>query len=804
MRKLISDVRYAFRMLSKHAFINSLAILVLAVGIGANSALFTMIHGVLLSPLPFIEPDRIMLLRCHIRGLDTGASGPDYLDWKEQNEVFSDLVAIDGDSKFNLTGAGEPIAIRGWRVTTNFYDLLGAKPSVGRGFLPEESIAGNNRVVILSQQLWENQFNADPGFIGEQIILDGESFTIIGIAPKNLGFIENMAELMVPITDEQLMRNRSHQYLTVMGRLKHTVTMAQAQVEMETISQRLAQEYVGSNKDKIARLIPLHEVVVEDVKLVFMILYGAVCFVLLIACVNVANLLLAQAGTRNKEISIRCVLGAQRFDIIRQVLTESIVLALLGGLLGMIFAVWSVDALVFLLPGDQNFASLFELISVDTTVLSFTLLLSVVTGLIFGLAPAWQASKNDFNEALKESGSSVSSSISRHRILNSLVVSEIALAMILLTGAGLLIRSMNRMQKADPGFNADNLIAVELELPPLARYQNRQQRTIFYDRVKDTIKTIPSVESVALTNHNPLTGGGKNGFSIQSKPMPPGVYQYACHRQVSHEYFTTMGIPLLLGRYFTVHDNTIGPAVILVNQSFVDKFLPDKDPVGQRVRITQADFMEIVGVVGDVRSTGQGLNVVAHPPKMYELVSRYNTRTMKVMVRTQDDPAALYRAIREEIWKIDPQQPIARITSIDQVINDSLSVQRFCALLLSIMALVALLLAIIGIYGVTAYSVNQRTQEIGIRMALGADINNIIKMVIKKGLVLCFVGVGVGLVGSIVMSRFLSALLYEISYADPLTLGLVSLVLTGVTCCACYLPARKAAQIDPMKALHYE
>jgi putative ABC transport system permease protein len=745
-----------------------------------------------------------MAIQCEIQDIKTGASGPDYLDWKEQNKVFSDLVAIDMDGKFNLTGAGEPISIKGWRVTTNFYDSLGAKPSIGRGFLPEESIAGNNQVVILSHQLWENQFNADPEFIGEQIILDGESFTVIGIAAKNLGFIENMAELMVPITDEQLMRNRSHQYLMVLGRLKPTVTQAQAQVEMETISQRLAQEYVGSNKNKVARLMPLHEVVVEDVKLVFIILYGAVCFVLLIACVNVANLLLAQAGTRRKEISIRCVLGARRFDIIRQVLTESIVLALLGGLLGIIFAVWSVDALVFLLPGDQNFASLFELISVDTAVLGFTLILSVVTGLIFGLVPAWQASKADFNEALKESGSSVSSSISRHRILNSLVVSEIALAMILLTGAGLLIRSMNRMQKADPGFNADNLITVELELPPLANYQNRQQRTIFYDRVKDAINTIPSVESVALTNHNPLTGGNMNGFSIQSKPMPPGMRQYACHRQVSHEYFTTMGIPLLLGRDFTVHDNTIGPAIILVNQSFVDKFLPDEDPIGQRVRITSPDFMEIVGVVGDVRTTGQGLNVVSHPPKMYELVSRYNTRTMKVMVRAQGDPVALYRAIREVIWKVDPQQPIARITTIDQVIKDSLSVQRFCALLLSIMASMALLLAIIGVYGVTAYSVNQRTQEIGIRMALGADINNIVKMAVKKGLVLCFVGVGVGLVGSIVMSRFLSALLYEISYVDPLTLTTVSMVLIGITFWACYLPSRKAAQIDPMAALRYE
>jgi len=799
-----NDLRYAFRMLRKHAFVNSLAILALAVGIGANSSLFSMIHGVLLSPLPFPEPDRIMVVQCEIRDLETQASGPDYLDWKEQNGVFSDLVAVDTDRTFNLSGTGEPIAIQGWRVTTNFYDLLGAEPSLGRPFLPEESTAGNHRVVILSHQLWESQFNADPELIGEQIILDEEPHTVIGIAAQNLGFIEDMAELMVPITDEQLTRHRSHQYLTVLGRLKPTVTMAQAQVEIESISQRLAQAYVNTNKDKIARLRPLPELVVENVRWVLVVLYGAVCFVLLIACVNVANLLLAQAGTRRKEISMRCVLGARRIDIIRQVLTESIVLALLGGLLGTLFAVWGLDGLVFLLPGRQNFGSLFELISIDTTVLGFTLLLSLVTGLIFGLAPAWQASRADFNEALKEGGSNVSSSISRHRILNSLVVSELALAMILLTGAGLLIRSVNRMQKADPGFNADNLITVELELPPQARYQYRQQRAIFFDRVRDTIKTLPSVESVALVNHNPLTGGHQNGFSIQSKPMPPGVYQYACHRQVSHEYFTTMGIPLLLGRDFTVQDNTVGPAVIMVNQSFVDKYLPDEDPIGQRVRTTGPDFMEIVGVVGDVRSAGQGLNVVGHPAKMYELVSRYNTHTMKVMVRTRGDAEALYQAIREEIWKIDPQQPIARITSNDQVLRDSLSVQRFCALLLSIMASVALLLAMIGVYGVTAYSVNQRTQEIGIRVALGADIDNIIKMVVKKGLTLCFVGAGVGLVGSIMMSRFLSALLYEISYADPLTLIMVSLVLIGVNFCACYLPARRAAQIDPMVILRYE
>jgi len=791
-------------MLRKHALVNTLAILVLAVGIGANSSLFSVIYGILLSPLPFPEPDRIMMVQCEIRDLEYKASGPDYLDWKEQNGVFSDLVAIDPDRTFNLSGTGEPIAIKGWRVTTNLYDLLGAEPALGRPFLPEESTAGNHRVVILSHQLWESQFKADPELIGEQIILNEEPHTVIGIAAQNLGFIEDMAELMVPMTDEKLTRHRSHQYLRVLGRLRPAVTMAQAQTEMATISQRLAQAYVNTNKDKMARLIPLSELVVEHVKWVLVVLYGAVCCVLLIACVNVANLLLAQAGARSQEISMRCVLGARRMDIVRQVLTESMVLALLGGLLGMVFSVWGMDALVYLLPSDQNFASLFELISIDTTVLGFTLILSVVTGLVFGLAPAWQASKADFNAALKESGPSLHGSLSRHRILNSLVVSELALAMILLSGAGLLVRSTSRIQRADPGFKAENLLSVELELPPQARYQNPQQRTIFFDRVKDAIKTLPSVESVALTNHHPLTGGRMNGFSIQSKPMPPGVYQYACHRQVSHEYFAALGIPLRWGRDLTVQDNTVGPAVIVVNQSFVDKFLPGEDPIGQRVRTTQADFMEIVGVVGNVRSTGQGLSAAGHPAKMYELVARYNTRIMKVMVRTQGDPEALYQAIRETIWTIDPQLPIARITLVDQVVNDSLSVQRFCSLLLSVMAFVALLLAMIGVYGVTAYSVNQRSQEIGIRMALGADISNIIKMMVRKGLVLSFLGVGLGLAGSIAMSWFLSALLYKISYVDPLTLVTVSGTLIAVTFCACYLPAQRAARIDPMEALRYE
>lgn len=804
MNQLISDVRFAFRMLGKHAFINSLAILALAIGIGANSALFSVIHGVLLSPLPFPEPDRMMMVQCRIGDIETASSGPDYLDWKEQNQVFSDLVAIERDGKFNLTGAGDPIAIKGWRVTTNFYDVLGAQPSVGRSFLPEESVAGDNRVVILSHQLWEDRFNADPELIGKPIMLNGESHTVIGIAAKNLGFIEDMAELMVPMTDEQLMRHRSRQYLLVLGRLKAGATVAQAQVEMETISQRLAREYVATHKNKTARLIPLPEVVVEDVRLVLLILYGAVCFVLLVACVNVANLLLAQAGTRNQEISIRCALGARRVDILRMVLTESVVLAMLGGLLGMFLAVWGLDKLQYVLPSDQDFSSVFELTAVDTTVLGFTLALSVLTGLVFGLAPAWQASKADVKEALNENGINVSSSLSRRRVLNSLVVSELALAMILLTGAGLLIRSMNRMQKADPGFDTDHLMMVELELPPQARYQDRQQRTMFYDKVKEALWTLPSVESVALANHHPLAGGRMNGLSIRSKPMPPGVYQYACHRQVSHEYFKTMGIPLLAGRDFTVRDNTVGPAVIVVNQAFVEKFLADQDPIGQGVRITQADFMEIVGVVGDVRSTGQGFNVVAHPAKMYELVSRYNTHTMKVMVRTQGDPAALHQAIRRAIWKIDPQQPIARITSIDQVIRDSLSVHRFCAYLLSMMALVALLLAIIGVYGVTAYSVNQRVREIGIRVALGADKDRIIQMVLKKGFKLSFFGVGLGLAASLVMSRFLSSLLYEIGFADPLTLIVVSCVFMGVTFCACYLPARKAAKVDPMEALRYE
>ncbi|MEW6234484.1 MAG: ABC transporter permease [Candidatus Omnitrophota bacterium] len=807
MTSLIQDIRFGFRMLLKNPNVSIFAALALAIGIGANTALFSLIYSVLLSPLPFPQPEEIMWVQTTWRGGGQGnSSGPDYLDWVEQNTVFQELCAMQTDCKFSLTGMGEPKALLGIRATTNFFDAIGGTPALGRGFLPEESEGGKERVAVLSDRLWKNLFASDPNIVGKKIALGEEPWTVIGVAPPMMGFIEEMAQLFVPFKKEDLNRNRGSHSLGILGRLKEGASLDQAQAEMSLIANRLEEKYVDSNKNKGVIVQPLKEMLVREIKTAFLILYGAVGFLLLIACVNVANLLLAKAGSRSKEIAIRTALGAGRWRIFRQALTESVVLSLFGGCLGLMFALWGLDALRFIAPRGVETGGVgipgFDEIGIDPAIMGFTLVLSLMTGLLFGVVPAWQISKSKINEILKEGGRGSSSGSSRHRILGGLVIAEIALALILLMGAGLLIASFYNLQNATLGFDPNHVLAAQIERPSTPMNQDWRSRARFFNRIVERIAALPGVESAAAINMHPLTPyNSNNSFIIEGRPRPVGEFITAEYRTITPDYFKTMNIPLIKGRFFTDDDKENNKIVTIVNEEFVRRFLPKEEPIGMRIE-QGGQLKEIVGVVGDVKL--RSLNDEVFTPFTYIPVNQDSWLMMTLVARVKGEPLALASALRREIWDADPNQPILWIRTMNQIVGASVSVQRFCMILLSAMAGVALLLAIIGIYGVMAFSVQERTHEIGIRMALGAQVPDILKMIVKKGFFLTCVGLTIGLAGGFAATRLMRGMLYRIDAADPLTYIFAAIVLLLVAMLACYIPARKAAKTDPMVTLRCE
>ena len=807
MSSLLQDLRYGLRMLVKTPGVTVFSVLAVAIGIGANTALFSMIYGVLLSPLPFPSPERLMWVATLWDDLgESNVSGPDYLDWAEQNTTFENLCALQGNCRFSLIGQGDPVALTGFRVSASFFDAMGGPPALGRGFLPEESVSGNHRVTVLSHRLWESRFDSNPDIVGQEIMMGDGPLTVVGVDRPSMGFLEEMAQLYVPFIREDLQQGRGRHYLNVIGRLKPDVTGDQAQADMSAIAGRLAQEHVQSNKRKGVKIVPLQEILIREVRTAFYVLYGAVGFLLLIACVNVANLLLAKSGARSKEIAIRCALGAGRLRIFRQVLTESVLLALIGGGLGLLLSLWGLDMLQLIAPRLGMTGSTmpgFDEIGLNSTVLAFTTMLSVCTGVVFGLVPAWQTSSLRIDETLKEEGRASSGGETRHRVLNCLVVSEIALALILLVGAGLLVKSFYNLQTTSPGFNSKRVLAVEMERPFTSQNEESRNRAAFYKQALQRIAALPGVESVGAINICPLSPYQSNdGFTIEGRPpLADGEWTVAEYRNVTQDYFSTMQIPLISGRFFTEHDNGSERGIVIVNEEFVRQHLSNEEPIGQRIRF-HGTVKEIVGVVGDVKL--RSLNAKEYLPFMYEPVDQNCWHAMTILARSHFDPMALASAVRQGIWSVDSNQPILRIRTMKQVAANSVSVEYFCMILLSAMAGVALLLAMIGIYGVIAYSVNQRTREIGIRMALGAQASDVLKLVVAHGLRLTLISVAIGLAGAFVLPRVLSRLLYEVSPTDPLTFSAASLVLTAIAVLASYIPARKAAKVDPMTALHYE
>ncbi|MCA1642075.1 MAG: ABC transporter permease [Acidobacteria bacterium] len=797
------DVRYAARGLLKSPSFSAVALLALALGIGANSAIFSVVNGVLLRPLPYQNPERLVWVGGNIRGGTPRASvsPPDFLDYRAQSSSFEEFAASTSvPFPLNLTGGGgEPERLTGSVVTTNYFRAFGVKPLLGRTFNPEEEqTASSAPVVVLSYGLWQRRFGADPNVVGKSVTIDGKSATVVGVTPQSFQYPAG-TEIWAPLSfDNPEMKVRRAHFLRPIGLLKPGVTVAQAQAETDVIARRLEQQYPDSNTRWSLNLLPLQEQVVGNVRTSLWVLLGAVGFVLLIACANVANLMLARATARHKEIAIRTALGASRGRVVRQLLTESVLLSLLGGALGVILAVWSVDALVSFAEGNVPRAAE---IRIDSRVLGFTFAVSVLTGAIFGLFPALRASKPDLNEVLKEGGRS-STSVRHNRVRSSLVVAEVALALMLLVGAGLLIRSFVGLQHVNPGFDPRGVLATRISLSR-AKYAKPEQGAAFFDQLLQRVAALPGIEAVGTISELPLSGQPNDTyFTIAERPPQDSTEQVtADFRRASHDYFRAMSIPVLRGRTFTEQEVRADAKVVVINETFAQTFFAGEDPLGKHL-VIQTDAKaphEIVGVVADVRhrSLEMGVYQMMYVPTLK--VSNNN-----VVIRASSDPAGLAAAVRQQVAAIDRDQPVSTIRTMTDVLSESVAQQRFRTMLLAAFACVALLLAAVGIYGVISYSVTQRTHENGVRMALGAQRGDVVRLVVRGGLALTLLGVGLGLAGSFALTRVMSGLLFGVGATDPATFAGITVLLTVVALLACYLPARRATRVDPMIALRHE
>ena len=807
MDAFLNDIRYAIRNLIKRPAFTLIAAITLALGIGANTAIFSSVYALLLKPLPFPELDRVVAVwdSYPSRGVTRNeVSMANYLDWRAQNQSFEQLALYSWWSA-NLTAVDPPERIQGMVVTANFFDALGVKPVMGRNFTEEENQPGKDEVAILTHSLWQRRFGGDPNIVGKTVTLSGYVCTVVGVMPENFNYPAN-AEVYSPFTITPAVGERRgyHSHYAI-GRLKPGASVQSAQADIDNITARLEQQYPLTNTGVRATVFPIVADTVRKYDTGIWMGMAAVAFVLLIACANVANLMLARASGRQKEIALRAALGASRWRIIRQLLTESSIVALLGGALGILVALWGIDALRVANPGDAaKFAPGWNQLGINLTVLIFTVVLSLLSGLLFGLAPALQVSKPDLNSTLKDSNRQ--SSGRSHWLRSSLVVLEVALSLVLLVGAGLFFRSFMTLFKTDPGFNPDNLLTVNLILSTEnAKYKEQPQRVAFYNDLIQRVKTKPGVQSAAVVNHLPLGGSNTSvTFMIEGAPKAKLGDNIGRYRVVTPDYFTTMQIPILEGRAFTEQDKAGAARVVIINETLARKYWPGQDAIGKRLRVDdpQKDtpWLEVVGVSKDVRH--DLLEEVT--PDYYIPFAQDAWSAMVLVARTTVDPASLAGSIRQEVWAIDKDQPVFDVRTMQEVRSVSVGLQKFNSTMIGIFAVVALLLATVGIYGVMAFAVTQRTQEIGIRMALGARAPDVLKLVVVNGMRLAVIGLAIGLVASWGLTRFISTLLYGVKPTDPLTFSLVSLCLLAAAFLACYLPARRATKVDPLVALRYE
>ncbi|HKA20807.1 MAG TPA: ABC transporter permease [Blastocatellia bacterium] len=804
MSTLIQDLRYAARMMIKQPLFFGVAVIALALGIGANTAIFTVVNGVLLQPLPHDHPDQLVWLWDSLPKLPTApTSAPEFLDWRDQNQSFEHLAAFQGGNIFVDDGNAvedTPIGL----VTVDFFSVFRVKPLLGRTFAEEETLPGRHRVVVLSQSLWQKRFGSDPNILGQTIKLMGIPHTIVGVLPAGFSF-PNEAQIWRPIPIDPKTLDRGPHYLRVVGRLKSGVPLPQAQAEMSTIASRLSEQHPEKTAGHGIKLELLRNVIVGDIGTALFVLLGAVGFVLLIACANVANLLLARANARQREIAIRTALGASRGRVVRQLLTESVLLSLAGGAAGVLIALWGVGALISLSP--DTIPRVKE-IHVDFRVASFALLVSLVTGVVFGLAPALQVSKPNLTDALKESGRTTGG-VQRNRLRSSLVVLEIALSLVLLIGAGLMIKSFAKLNRINPGFNPNNLLTMGVTLLR-TNYPEDENVAAFYSQMLDRLNSTPGVQSAGAITELPLSGGNtSDNFTIEGRPPIAKQDQPLAEcRVVTPHYFESMGIPLLQGRDFLYTDTKQTPNVALINEAFARRHFPGEDPLGHRLSLQgqSRDPLLIVGIVGDVRDLT--LEEPATPeiyfPYLQNPLFDSFERSVTVVVRTKSSPTGMVEGLRAELLSMDKTLPVYALKPMTEYLSDSLSKRRFNLVLLSVFAAVAVLLAAVGIYGVISYVVSQRTHEIGIRVAVGAHSIDILRLIVGQAMILTLVGIAIGIGAALALTRLMESLLFDVSVTDPLTFVVISAVLTSVALAACFVPALRATRVDPMIALRYE
>ncbi len=810
MDNLLQDLRYGIRILFKSPAVTCVAVISLALGIGANTVVFSVVNAILLKSLPYTDPDRIVLAWGNMPSENRNrsqVSATDVADWRTQNSVFEDVTTYQSYRPI-MSGIGDAERVPGMGVGDGYFKIMRIEPILGRAFTSEEQIDGQDMVVILSYGLWQHRFGGDPNVVGNSVLLNSRPHTIVGVMPAELHslpttLIDAPAEFYRPVGENYDAEQRSARHLRAIARLKSGVTLAQAQSEMDVISGRLEQQHPRYNTGYGVRLVSLPEDTVGGLRQTLLLLFGAVAFVLLIACANVGNLLLARSTARQKEIAIRAALGAGRTRLVRQFLTESMLLAVLGGGLGLLLALWGTG---FVESLGSRVTPLLSGIDIDSRVLGFTVAISILAGVVFGLAPALHVSKPDLNESLKDGGRTSGADFGRNRLRGSLVVSEVAMALVLLVCAGLLIQSLMRLRDINPGFNSENMLTMNVTLPGV-KYPKSANWIMFYKNLVDRLEALPGVQGAGVTSVLPFSGNfDGRSLVVEDYPKPPGEEISVDLYITTPGYLRTMAIPLTKGRDLAEQDTETAPMAALINETMARELWPNQDPLGRRIKFPGSEkraqpWRTIVGVVSDVNQFALDKKP---PMQIYLAEAQFPTAYMTLVVRTVSDPKTMIASVRQEIRALDADQAVYGIATMEQLLSDSISLRRFSMLLLIVFAAVALTLAALGIYGVVSFSVTQRTREIGIRMALGAAHGDIVKLVVSHGMALTFGGVAIGLIAAFGLTRLMTNLLYGVSATDPITFALISVVLAGVALGACFVPARRATKVDPMVALRYE
>ena len=810
MDSIIKDIRYGVRGLLKHPGFTAIVVITLALGIGASTAIFSVVDSVLLRRLPYRNAERIVAIQeVSPEGKRIQTTSGNFLDWRAQNTVFEHLSAIR-QSPVNLALADQAERVELAQTNASFFDVFGITPTYGRLFIPQDEQAGHQPVTVISDSLWQRRFGSDPAIVGKPIMLDGGSYTVIGVAPPGFQYPDKTEVWLPPLQQVpelypgQDLQNRRMGYLTAVALVRPGVSVQQAAGEMETITARLRQQYPDTNNRRFNRVVSMHEHLIGENNKLLWLLLGAVTFVLLIACANVANLMLASGASRQKEMAIRTALGASRWRVMRQLFTESTILALFGGAAGLLIAYWGLTGITKLLPGD--FPRLNE-IQLDLRVLAFTFAASVLTGILFGLAPALQISRPDVQDSIRESGRGLSASLRKSRFRQALIIGEVALSVVLLAGAGLLFRSFLHLQSVDTGFVSQQVLTARLTVAG-GTYTEHPHFVKFYNQVLEKVSALPGVLDAGLINTLPLDKGPTSAFRVEGRPVTtPDKWPGANYRVVTPNYFRAMSIPILQGRGYTDRDNDDAPLVIMINQEIANSVFPGENPVGKRItfgntnRDGQPRWFEIIGVVANVRSVE-----LREEPESELYFSAYQDMwpRMSLVVRSSVEPGSLGASVRNVVNEVDKTIPVSQVQTMEHVVSKSITQPRFNLFLLGLFGTVALLLSAAGIYGVTAYTVSQRTHELGIRLALGAQVGDVLKMILGQGMAVIGVGLVLGLVAAFGLMRLLRSLLFGVGENDPVTFVAITLVLLVVALLACYIPARRATKVDPLEALRAE